>query len=212
MTRGEFFHGGLCLILDTKVSGLAPAEMALAALSAGVKWLQYRDKESSRRSIYREALRLREVTRVYGALLIVNDHPDIAAVVEADGVHLGQDDLPLKEARKIMGAKIIGISTHSLSEAEEAEKGGADYIGFGSVFHTTTKDAGLPKGIERLRDIKRHINIPVVAIGGITAGTLTEVIEAGADAVAVASAILKGNIRENAEKLLTIIEGMGIKA
>lgn len=212
MTKVDLFLGGLCLILDSKASGRAPAERALAALNSGVRWLQYRDKDNSRRYIYMEALRLRGLTRDFGAVFIVNDYVDIAAAVDADGVHLGQDDLPLTEAREIMGHKIIGISTHTLSEAQEAEKGGADYAGFGPVFHTTTKDAGLPKGTGILRDIKRHLKIPVVAIGGITSGNLSEVIEAGADAVAVASAILNGNIRENAEKMVTIINGMAIKA
>lgn len=212
MIKADLFLGGLCLILDSKVAGRSPVEMAAAALDSGIRWFQYRDKDSSRRCIYMEALRLRELTRDFDAVFIVNDYADIAAAVDADGVHLGQDDLPLTEARKIMGCKIIGISTHSLSEAQAAEKGGADYVGFGPVFHTTTKDAGLPQGPGSLRDIKRQIKIPVVAIGGIASGNLLEVMEAGADAVAVASAILKGNIQENAGKLFTIINGMAIKA
>lgn len=212
MTRADFSPGGLCLILDRKVSGRLPAEMALAALNAGIRCLQYRDKDSSRRCIYMEALRLRELTRDFGAVFIVNDYADIAAAVDADGVHLGQDDLPLAEARKIMTHKIIGISTHTLSEALEAEKGGADYIGFGPVFHTTTKDAGLPKGLGILRDIKRHLRIPVVAIGGIVSGNLSGVIEAGADAVAVASAILKGNIQKNTKEMFAILNRRAMEA
>jgi thiamine-phosphate pyrophosphorylase len=179
--------------------------MTLRALQAGIGWLQYRDKESSRRLIYEEAVNLRTITRDFNAVLIVNDHADIAYAVDADGVHLGQDDLPLHEARKIMKQKIIGISTHSMEQAREAEKGGADYIGFGPVFPTATKDAGAPKGLDMLREIRREITIPVVAIGGITSGNVRSVLEAGADAVAVASALLKGNIGDNAKIFIDII-------
>jgi thiamine-phosphate diphosphorylase len=121
-------------------------------------------------------------------------------------VHLGQDDLPVKEARKILGKdRIIGISTHTLEQAREADRDGADYIGFGPVFHTTTKDAGDPKGVEMLREIKMQVRIPVVAIGGITLENIRPVLEAGADAVAVSSALLKGDIEENIERFLEII-------
>ncbi|GAB4417773.1 MAG: thiamine phosphate synthase [Thermodesulfovibrionales bacterium] len=195
----------LYLIMDEKVSGLPFEEMALAALKAGVRWIQYREKTKSRREIYREALRLRELTDEFGATLIVNDHADIALAVEADGVHLGQEDLPLKEAREIMGDRIIGISTHSIEEALDAESGGADYIGFGPVFYTATKDAGKPKGLDMLREIKRSVKIPVVAIGGISLRNLQSVLNAGADAVAAASAILKDGISENVRSFMEII-------
>ncbi len=176
--------------------------MVTAALKAGAGWIQYREKEKSRREIYREAVRLRALTRQYGALLVVNDHADIALAADADGVHLGQNDLPLKEARRVMGRGIIGISTHSVAEAVEAEEGGADYIGFGPVFRTSTKDAGEPKGPGMLREIKRHVTIPVVAIGGISPGNLSEILDAGADGVAVASAILRGDIQENVRSFM----------
>jgi thiamine-phosphate pyrophosphorylase len=188
---------GLYLITDRKVSGLSAPEMVAKALEAGVTWIQYREKEKSRREMYYEALKLRVLTRDRGASLIVNDHADIALAVDADGLHIGQDDLPLREARKVMGKRIIGISTHSVSEALEAAEGGADYIGFGPVFHTSTKDAGEPKGVEMLREIKRRVTVPVVAIGGITLDNLARVLDAGADAVAVASAILRNDIAKN---------------
>jgi len=179
----------------------------MAALRAGVVWIQYREKEKSRREMYREALRLRELTLEHNATFVVNDHADIALAVEADGVHLGQEDLPLAEARRILGERIIGISTHSLSEALDAAAGGADYIGFGPVFPTITKNAGEPKGVEMVREIKRHVKIPLIAIGGISLENLPIVLEAGADAVAVASAILKGNLYENARSFV-----MGIRS
>lgn len=205
------YLGGLCFITDRKACGLSCKDMTLKVLGTGVRWVQYREKEKSRREIYEEALRLRRLTADFNVSFIVNDHADIALSVGADGVHLGQDDLPLKEARKIIGReKIIGISTHSLEQAIEAEKGGADYIGFGPVFHTITKDAGSPKGIEMLRKVKKQIHIPVIAIGGITLENIRSVLETGVDAVAVASAILGGDIVENARRFLDIIREFDI--
>ncbi len=191
------FLGGLCFITDGKVSALTAEQAVMAALKSGARWIQYREKEKTRREMYFEALRLRELTTKSGAVFVVNDHADIALAVDADGVHLGQEDLPLREVRGIMGRKIIGISTHSVAEAVEAELGGADYIGFGPVFRTATKDAGEPKGVEMLREIRMHVSVPVVAIGGITLENLAPVRGAGADAVAVASAILRGDVSEN---------------
>jgi thiamine-phosphate pyrophosphorylase len=171
-------------------------------LRAGVRCIQYREKDLSRRQIYDNAVTLRKLTGRFDAILLINDHADIALAVDADGVHLGQDDLPLRVARKIMGSKIVGISTHNLDQATEAERGGADYIGFGPVFHTTTKDAGAPKGVDNIRTIKENVSIPVVAIGGIRLDNIAAVIHAGADAAAVATAICKGDIAANAEKFV----------
>lgn len=201
----EPFLGRFCLVTDRKLCGLTCEEMARIALEAGAGWIQYREKERTRREIYHEATKLRALTAEYGATLVVNDHADIALAVDADGVHLGQDDLPLKEARRILGNRIIGISTHSLTQAVEAEKGGADYIGFGPVFLTTTKEAGEPKGLEMVSLIRRAVEIPVVAIGGISAENLSRVLKAGADAVAVASAVLRGDISENVRSFKRIL-------
>jgi thiamine-phosphate pyrophosphorylase len=170
--------------------------------------MQYREKEKTRRAIYEEALKLRHVTRRFNATLIINDYADIARAVDADGVHLGQDDLPLDKARNIMKDRIIGISTHNLAQAKDAEAGGADYIGFGPVFHTTTKDAGKPVGVENLRMVKENVNIPVMAIGGINPDNLTSVIDAGADAVAVATAILEGDINDNVMQFMNILKNI----
>lgn len=200
------YLGGLCFITDRKSCKLSCEEMTLEVLKAGVKWVQYRDKEKSRREVYEQSVILRKLTKDFNAVFIVNDYADIALAVDADGVHLGQEDLPLREARKIMGwNKLIGISTHSLAQAEEAEIEAADYIGFGPVFHTATKDAGEPKGTDALKDIKSAVRIPVVAIGGINLKNLKSVLDAGADAAAIASAILSGNITENAAGFMDII-------
>jgi thiamine-phosphate pyrophosphorylase len=124
-------------------------------------------------------------------VFIVNDHPDIAIAVDADGVHLGQDDLPAEEARKLMGSgRIIGVSTHSIAQARAAESVGADYVGFGPVFPTETKDAGPLQGIGALRQVRSAVTVPIIAIGGIRSGNIGDVLAAGADGAAVISAIL----------------------
>jgi thiamine-phosphate pyrophosphorylase len=200
------YLNGICFITDSTSSPLPVAVTVEGVLRAGVRCIQYREKNLPRRTIWENAVILRKLTARFNAILIINDHSDIALATDADGVHLGQDDLPLKEARKIMGTKITGISTHDLQQAKEAELGGADYIGFGPVFHTTTKDAGAPKGAGSIRMVKQNVNIPVIAIGGINAGNLASVLKAGADAVAVASAICKGDIAINAEQFIRIIK------
>lgn len=179
------------------------------AISAGVRFFQYRDKLRSRRAIYDTALSLAQIAHRAGALLIVNDHADIAAAVAADGVHLGQDDLPIEQARKVLGKdKIIGISTHSIEQAREAERSGADYIGFGPIFMTSTKNAGATQGVGNLAVIKRAVTIPVIAIGGINHANVGEVIRAGADGVAVISAILRADdITSAVEEMVRIIAG-----
>jgi thiamine-phosphate pyrophosphorylase len=177
-------------------------EAVRVALEAGIRWVQYRKKNGTRRQFYHEARKLRNLTRRFGALFIVNDFADIALAVEADGVHIGQDDLPLREARKIMRGKIIGVSTHNLKEALAAEKGGADYIGFGPIFATATKEAGTPKGPGPLVEIKRSIVIPVIAIGGITPLNAAQVFREGCDGVAASSGIFRGDITANVTDFL----------
>ena len=201
------YFGGLCFITDHNTGGLSFLDMTQAVLRAGAGWVQYRNKNASRLKVYEEAIKLKDLAGKHNAVFIVNDYSDIALAVDADGVHLGQDDLPVKEARKILGkGKIIGVSTHCIEQALEAEQAGADYIGFGPVFHTSTKDAGNPRGTVLLGEIKNKVSIPVVAIGGINLENIHSVLETGVDAVAVASAILKGNIEENAGRFMEIIK------
>ncbi|MEF9425867.1 MAG: thiamine phosphate synthase [Candidatus Mariimomonas ferrooxydans] len=197
---------GLYLITDRTISGLSHSEIARQAISAGVRTIQLREKNMSRKALYLEAASLRSLTSGHRATLIINDYVDIGLAVNADGVHLGQDDMPIKEARKMLGKnKIIGISTHSLKQALSAQKAGADYIGFGPIFSTATKNAGVPKGINSLTEIRRHITIPVIAVGGITIKKTPAVLKAGADAIAVASGILSGNIMANVKKFLQVL-------
>ncbi|RJQ52794.1 MAG: thiamine phosphate synthase [Nitrospiraceae bacterium] len=202
----KIFPNPLYLITDTAFAGLSHSQIARRALAAGIRTLQMREKRMSKKELFHEALALRSITRKHRVTFIINDYIDIALAVDADGVHLGQEDMPLREARKIMGKeKIIGISTHTLKQAIEAGQAGADYIGFGPVFATATKDAGAPKGPGRLKEIRRHVRIPIVAIGGITTENVSSVMKAGADGVAVMSAVLKGDIGENVRELLTAI-------
>lgn len=201
------YLGGFCFITDSKASNLSFEDMTIKVLKGGARWVQYRDKKRTQREIYNKAERLRKITKDYKAVFIVNDHVDIAYCVNAEGVHLGQDDLPLKEARRIIGKKkIIGISTHDLDQAIEAERDGADYIGFGPVFQTMTKDAGEPKGIDMLREVKTKVKIPIVAIGGINLDNIMSVLNTGIDAVAVASAILTGDIDENVRRFMDFLK------
>jgi thiamine-phosphate diphosphorylase len=166
-------------------------------LEAGVKFFQYRNKRGTRREIYENSLQLVPLARRAGALFILNDHADIALAVDADGVHLGQDDLPIRHARNMLGSgKLIGISTHSPDQVKIAEAGGADYVGFGPIFRTSTKDAGPVQGIEKISAIKKIVSVPIIAIGGITLANVGEVIRAGADGVAVISSVLSASDRK----------------
>ncbi len=183
----------------------ANPELAMAAaVSAGVRFFQYRNKRGSKKAVYETARLLAQAARRAGALFIVNDHADIAAAVEADGVHLGQDDLPITAARKLLGGKgIIGISTHSKEQAIAAEAAGADYVGFGPIFATSTKDAGSTQGTERLALVTRVVAIPVIAIGGINNENVQSVMKTGADGAAVISAILSApELKQAAEQMI----------
>jgi len=180
------------------------------AIKGGVTVIQYRSKSGTRttREMYEELLQLRELTKRYGIPLIVNDRVDLALAVDADGVHIGQDDLPAEVVRKILGEeKVIGISTHSLDEVEEANKLSVDYIAFGSVFRTPTKEKPIIVGVEQLKEAKKRAKRPLVAIGGIMPYNVDEVIKAGADGVAVISAILGfENTYKAAESMKRAIE------
>ncbi|MCP2238976.1 thiamine phosphate synthase [Thermoanaerobacterium thermosaccharolyticum] len=162
------------------------------SLKNGVTMLQLREKDISSKEFYEIAVRLKDIAAKYNVPFIINDRIDIALSVDADGVHLGQEDLPCSIARKILGDdKIIGISAGCVDEAVKAEKDGADYIGAGAVFYTgTKKDIGEAIGLLNLKKIKEAVNIPVVAIGGIKYSNATDVLETGVDGISVVSEIM----------------------
>ena len=182
----------LYAILDPEQTRGRAAETALRALlEGGAKLLQLRAKALAAGDFLPLARRARALTRPYACRLIVNDRVDIALASEADGVHLGQEDLPLAAARRLMGQRTIGISAHNVDQARAAEEGGADYIGFGPMFGTTTKDTGYgARGLEMLHQVRQAVRLPIVAIGGITESSVTQVWRAGADAAAIISDIL----------------------
>lgn len=172
--------------------GRSNVEVARQILQTGVKILQYREKNKKQGEMYRECLEIRKLTKELGALFIVNDYLELAIAVEADGVHIGQDDLPLDVVRKLVGpSRIIGVSTHSPEQALAAIAGGANYIGVGPIYETKTKtDVCAPVGLEYLRYVAENLEIPFVAIGGIKEHNLAEVIQAGASTVALVTEIV----------------------
>ena len=193
----------LYLITDTKIAGLSHIQITRRAIDAGIRVIQLREKNLPPKDIYKAAVSIRDIAMRRNVIFIVNDHVDVALAVNADGVHLGQEDIPVEDARRILGKrKLIGISTHNLKEAIMAQEAGADYIGFGPMFHTTTKDVGNPKGLKALRQVRKLIDIPIVAIGGITWENVNEVLNSGADAAAIASGILTGDIKTNVERFM----------
>lgn len=195
----------LYAILDPEQTEGRSSELVLRGLlDGGAKILQLRVKNMSPRDFLQLARQAREATRALACGLIINDRLDIALACGADGVHLGQEDLPLAPARKLMGEKIIGISTHDLEQARAAERGGADYIGFGPMFGTTTKETGYSaRGVDMLRRIREAVSLPIVAIGGISENNVNQVWQAGADSAAIISDIL--HAEDVATKVKTIL-------
>jgi thiamine-phosphate pyrophosphorylase len=173
----------LYAIVDPLDTDRSPLVLAGAILAGGARLLQLRLKDASSRTLYETALGLRAVTRATGAFLVINDRPDVAAAVDADGVHLGQDDVPVAVARMILGPnRWIGVSTHDVAEAEAAIAAGADYPGVGPIFTTTSK---APHPTRLLRTDEALTDRPLVGIGGITPASALAVRAAGADAIAM---------------------------
>jgi thiamine-phosphate diphosphorylase len=183
----------LYAIVDPLDTGCAPAALAAALLDGGARCLQLRLKGAAARALLDDAAALRALTRAAGALLVVNDRPDVAALVAADGVHLGQDDLPVAAARRVLGpGALIGVSTHSVAEAQAAMAAGADYLGVGPVYATASKpNPPAARGLELVRAVRDAADLPLVAIGGIRPETAAAVRAAGADAVALIAALVR---------------------
>ncbi len=188
----NFLAGGLYGITGDDFSrGRTGAEVVRQLLAAGVRVIQYREKDKPARHMYEECQVLRALTREAGATFIVNDRVDLALAVEADGVHVGQNDLPPARVRELVGpAMVIGFSTHTAEQSREAEKmaGVVDYIGVGPVFATgTKKDASAPVGLTLIEYVAKNIALPFVAIGGINEGNIGEVRRRGAATIALVS-------------------------
>lgn len=201
---------GLYLILDTGALGdQSEVEVARQATQGGASTIQLRDKMRPKAELVSLAQDLREVCAESGALFIVNDYLDIALASGADGLHLGQEDLPLPVARGLLPAdKIVGISTATVEEALQAQEQGADYIAVGSIYPSPSKSGTRLAGLTTLQQVKNRVSIPVVAIGGINDDNVIEVMKAGADAVAVISAVLgASDIEEACQRLATRIGG-----
>jgi len=180
---------GFYFITDRKLSAKSDVDCVRDALDGGTSVIQYREKDFSTREMIEAAKEMRNLASGR-AILLINDRVDVALACGADGVHLGQDDMPLEDARRILGkGKMIGVTVRDVEEAVLAEAEGADYVGASPIFSTTTKkDAGIPSGPQLVADIKESIDIPVAAIGGINEKNVDSVLEAGADMVCAISA------------------------
>jgi len=192
-------------ITDTRLSRLSHTEQVSRLAAGGATLIQLRDKHASPRQFFEDAREAVKLGHSLGVRIIINDRVDIAIATQADGVHLGQDDLPPEKARLLLGEeKIIGYSTHTLKQALEADLLPVDYVAIGPVFSTSTKENPDPIiGLEGVRQVKERISKPLVAIGGITLGNATSVIEVGADSLAVISDLyLEGRISDRVQKVL----------
>jgi len=199
----------LYVITDAKLSrGRSHLEVARTAIEGGASIIQFREKEMTTRQLVETARKMKELTEEANIPLIINDRLDVALAVDADGVHVGQDDMPATLARRLMGRKIVGVSATTVEEALQAQADGADYLGVGPIYPTGTKpDAVPPIGLARLAQIVQAVEIPVVAIGGISQGNAGEVIACGVDGVAVISAVVSApDIAVAARRLRETVE------
>jgi len=176
-------------LTDRGISGLPHDAQVLSLSARGVSLVQLREKTLSTRDFYQEAASAIRVGRECGVKIIINDRVDIALALNADGVHLGQDDMPPEAARRLLGpAAIIGISTHTLEQAKQAVELPVDYLAIGPLFPTLTKEGSSPVGLEGLRVVRKAVgNMPLIAIGGINAANHQALLDSGADGVAVIS-------------------------
>jgi len=184
---------GLYVILDPTVRSSRPlTEVLDAAAAGGARIFQYRNKTASMKAAYDEALTLRTRAKHLGVLFLVNDRCDLALAIDADGVHLGQSDLPYPSARRLLGSeKCIGVSTHNAGQVHDADRLGPDYIGFGPIFAPASKaDHDPVVGLEGLRSIRALTSLPVFAIGGIQVQHVRPLMDAGANGIAVVSAVV----------------------
>jgi len=203
----------LYLVTDRGLArGRTTLEIVKTAVCGGTTIVQLREKDCSTRNFIEQALTVKKFLKARGVPLLINDRVDVAQAIAADGVHLGQTDMPLEIAKKILGdSMIIGISAESLEDAIEAERGGADYLGISPIYATPTKtDTASPLGLKGLREIRNAVKLPLVGIGGLNKDNAAEVIRHGADGVAVVSAIVAADDpAAAAEELKQVIKEAG---
>ena len=206
MKRKLLVQSKLCCILDyAALDGRNIVSAAENVISGGSDIIQLRFKDMELSKVMEDACRIARLAKSSNVIFIINDRIDIALLVNADGVHLGQEDIPYAYARKLLGReKIIGLSTHSLKQALFAEKLGSDYISVGPVFATPTKPEYKAVGLSLIRKVKNNIRIPFVAIGGINPNNLSDVLGAGADRVAVVRAVCRAKNIQNAVRNLNL--------
>lgn len=206
----DFSRVSVYLVTDPTLSnGRTELEVVRAAAAGGIRLVQYRDKLAGKRLYLEKARALAALCRELGIDLLLNDHVDIASLVDCSGIHLGQDDLPTAEARLLLGpGKIVGRSTHDPAQAAAAIREGADYINIGPVFATNTKNTPVvPVGLDMVKEIARISTVPVTTMGGIGMDNAADVVRAGADRVAVVTAITQApDIAEAARKLVQRVE------
>jgi thiamine-phosphate pyrophosphorylase len=205
----------LYVITDRQQSGGRPLLTVVeAALRGGARAFQLREKDLPPRDLYPLALQMRQLTQAHGARLLINDRLDVALAVNADGVHLTTTSLPASVARRLLGPdRLLGVSTHNLAEAQAAAEEGADFVVFGPVFFTPSKAPyGQPIGLDALRTVRAALGLPILAIGGIKKANLDQVIAAGADGIAVISAVISADDPAAAtQDLLATLDGARAK-
>jgi thiamine-phosphate pyrophosphorylase len=196
---------GLYVIIDAAFLGSrSHTEVAVAAIRGGATVIQLRDKEHGKKQVLAAAEELKKISLENGVLFIVNDDLDVALAVDADGLHVGQDDLPAEAARNLLPVdKVLGVSARTMEEAQAAAGAGADYLGVGAIYSTSSKDDAVVTGPERISEIHHAIDLPIVAIGGINKGNIKEVVIAGACSAAVISAVLSTEDVEKAARELS---------
>ena len=192
MTKKDFLHRiRLYVLISSNITKKSVKETARLVIDGGADAVQLREKTISDSKFISLAREVRDITTKRGSLLIINDRVHVVRKVNADGIHLGQQDMSALEARNIIGdEKIIGVSTHSITQARQAQKDGADYIAIGPIYPTSTKDHEPSVGIEIIHEISEAVSIPIIAIGAITLENLDGVLKAGASRIAVCSAII----------------------
>lgn len=200
-------------VTDSKFSKSGIFSDVENALKAGCKIVQYREKKKDTKTMINESRCIKRICN-NKALFLVNDRADVAFASNADGIHIGQEDIPFEFARKLLGKnRIIGLTVHNLDEAIQAEKLGVDYIGVGPIFETDTKeDIQTPCGVEMINIIRKEVNIPIVAVGGINKNNVKEILDAGADSIVSINPVVSSNdVYSEVVNLIKIIKENRLK-